>query len=152
MACVATPSLFVAASTDATAQAQRPPYWASINREEAIMRRGPSTEMRAMWLYRRIDLPVRVIAIRDEWRQVEDPGGVRGWMHRRLLSGRRTAIVVDDIAAMHLSPEADAPVAYRAEPGVVGRLSECADGWCLFDVRGRTGYVRTTAIWGDEAP
>ena len=144
-------AMMMVGSPEATAQAQRPPYWASINRETAIMRRGPSTQMRAMWTYRRIDLPVKVVAVRDEWRQVEDPGGVRGWMHRRLLSGRRTAIVIDDIAAMHVSAGVNSPVAYRAEPGVVGRISECNAGWCLFDVRGQTGYVRAAAVWGEEA-
>lgn len=150
LVCGAASLAFLSDAASAQAQAQRPPYWASINRNEAIMRRGPSSEIRAMWLYRRMDLPLKVLAVRDDWRQVEDPSGVRGWMHRRLLSSRRTAIVVDDVAAMRVSPDADAAVAYRAEPGVVGRITDCGNGWCLFDVRGRSGYVRGDAIWGDE--
>jgi SH3-like domain-containing protein len=33
---------------------------------------------------------------------------------------------------------------------VVGRVSECADGWCLFDVGGRRGYIRVDTLWGVE--
>ena len=139
-----------AAAPSARAQDQTPPYWASVNQPEAIMRRGPSTEMRAMWNYRRVDLPLKVIAVHDDWRQVQDPGGITGWMHRRLLTGRRTAIVIDDVQAMRTSPEANAPVAYRAEPGVVGRITDCSNGWCMFDVRGQAGWISTDGIWGDE--
>jgi SH3-like domain-containing protein len=129
---------------------QRPPYWASINRPRAIMRAGPASEMRALWEYRRMGLPVRVLAVRDDWRRVEDPDGVVGWMHKRLLTGRRTAIVTGTAAqAMRSSPAVDAPVAWRAEPGVVGRLSDCANGWCRLDVDGQRGWVSVDSIWGD---
>lgn len=116
------------------------------------MRRGPSTEMRAMWQYQRLDLPMLIIAVRGDWRQVRDPEGVTGWMHKRLLSGRRTAIVTSDRQPMHVEPDSGSPVAYRAEEGVVGRLGECTNGWCEFDVRGRYGWISTDGIWGDGAP
>lgn len=138
------------ASPAAQAADQRPPYWASINRPRAIMRAGPASEMRALWEYRRMGLPLRVLAVRDDWRRVEDPDGVVGWMHKRLLTGRRTAIVTGNAPqALRSSPAADAPVAWRAEPGVIGRLSDCANGWCLLDVEGRSGWVSVDSIWGD---
>lgn len=139
----------LATASGAVADTLRPPYWASINRSQAIMRRGPSELMRAMWQYQRMGLPVRVLAVREDWRQVQDPDGTVGWMHKRLLSGRRTAIVTGGMQAMHTSPSIDAPVAFRASPGVVGRISECSDGWCLFDVMGQTGWIATSGIWGD---
>lgn len=113
------------------------------------MRRGPSSDMRAMWLYQRIDLPMRVVAVRGDWRQVEDPEGVTGWMHERLLSGQRTAIVTGTMQPMHVDAGGDSPVAYRAETGVVGRLGECRAGWCEFDVRGRYGWIAAEGIWGE---
>jgi SH3-like domain-containing protein len=41
---------------------------------------------------------------------------------------------------------------WSAEPGVVGRLGECADGWCRFEVTGREGWVRAERLWGAGAP
>ena len=134
------------------AQSNPTPYWASITQVPAIMRRGPGREMPAMWQYVRDDLPVRVIAVYQDWRRVEDPAGVRGWMHSRLLSRARAAIVTGGTRPMHLSPADDAPVAFRAEEGVVGRISDCEDGWCMFDVKGRAGWIRTDHIWGDGPP
>ncbi len=136
----------------AQAQASRPPYWASITQVPAIMRRGPSRDMPALWQYVRDDLPVRVTAVYQDWRRIEDPNGTVGWMHSRLLSAARTAIVTGNLRAMRVSPDARSPVAYRAEPGVVGRISDCDNGWCMFDVKGRAGWIEADHIWGDEAP
>lgn len=126
------------------------PYWASINVDIARMRKGPSTDMPATWEYRRKGLPVQVVARYENWRKVVDPAGDSGWMNARLLSRTRTAIVTGDAARpMRSSPAADAKVAYRAEPGVVGRISDCKPQWCQFDVRGQRGWIDTAHIWGD---
>jgi len=117
------------------------------------MRTGPGRTYPASWLYQRADLPVRVVAVFKEWRQVEDPDGTRGWMLGNLLSGRRSAMVRgDEPVAMRDGPSSTAHLSWRAAPGVVGRLSQCEDGWCLFDVKGRRGFVHLDGqLWGVEA-
>lgn len=135
----------------AVAQDQRPPYWASIDASRAIMRRGPSQQMRALWEYRRPGLPVKVLALHEDWRRVQEPDGTSGWMHRSLITGRRTAMVTEDRAALRSRPDGSAPIDYRAAEGVIGRISDCTPDWCSFDVLGRRGFVATEDIWGDNA-
>jgi SH3-like domain-containing protein len=134
------------------AQAQRPrqtPYFASIASGQAMMRTGPGRNFPGTWLYRRPDLPIRVVEIYQNWRRIEDPDGTRGWMLVSLLSDQRTAIVRGAAPqALHAEPNSNSPVRFRAQPGVVGRISRCADGWCHFDVRGRNGFIRIDTIWG----
>jgi len=125
------------------------PYWASISVDEARMRKGPSPDVPVLWEYRRKDLPVRVIARFETWRKIEDPDGTQGWMAARLLSRTRTAIVTGGIRPMREEPNVSAAVAYRAEPGVVGRITDCKNGWCRIDVGGRKGWIETDHIWGD---
>ena len=125
------------------------PYWASINVDEARMRKGPSPDVPVIWEYRRKDLPVKVVARFETWRKIEDPDGTQGWMAARLLSRTRTAIVTGENRPMRDAASVSAGVAYRAEPGVVGRITDCKDGWCLFEVKGRKGWIQTDHIWGD---
>lgn len=125
------------------------PYWASINVDEARMRKGPSPDVPVIWEYRRKDLPVKVVARFETWRKIEDPDGTQGWMAARLLSRTRTAIVTGEIRPLREDASVSAAVAYRAEPGVVGRITDCKDGWCLFDVKGRKGWIQADHIWGD---
>jgi SH3-like domain-containing protein len=134
----------------ASAQRDRqPPYWASINTTRAMMRAGPGRNYPATWMYVRTDLPIRVIETYPDWRKIQDPDGTTGWMLRNLLSDTRTAIVrAQEPAPMHEAPDESSAMPYRAEPGVVGRISDCGDGWCRLEVGGRAGYIRAQHLWG----
>ena len=127
---------------------KKPPYWASISAGKARMRTGPGREFPASWMHQRADLPVRVIETYPNWRKIEDPDGTKGWVQANLLSENRTALVSGDVRELRASADVGALVVWRAEPGVVGRISQCARGWCLFDVRGRSGYIQTSHVWG----
>ena len=142
--------LLVCALAPAAAQENRkPPYWASIAAGRAMMRNGPGRNYPGKWLYVRADLPVRVIETYPDWRKVKDPGGETGWMLQRLLSSTRTALVTgSELRPIHEKPDPGSKIRYRAQPGVVGRISDCGDGWCRFDAGGRQGYIRTDHIWG----
>ncbi len=143
-------ALALVAQSGAEAQRERqPPYWASISASEAMMRTGPGQNYPAIWRYVRRDLPVRVLETYPSWRKVQDPDGATGWMLVRLLSDARTALVTgEEPRPMHEQPDPAARVRYLAEPGVVGRISRCASGWCQLDVGGRRGFIRTEHIWG----
>lgn len=142
-------SLAIVGPASAQSDPVQLPYWASISVDEARMRKGPSPDVPVIWEYRRKDLPVKVVARFETWRKIEDPDGTQGWMAARLLSRTRTAIVTGDIRPLREDASISAAVAYRAEAGVVGRITDCKDGWCLFDVTGRKGWIQTDHIWGD---
>jgi SH3-like domain-containing protein len=129
--------------------ARQTPYWASIASGQAMMRTGPGQNYPGIWLYRRRDLPIQVVRVHGDWRQIRDPDGTTGWMLVRLLSDQRTAIVRGDgPRPLREAPDEASPVRFRAEPGVVGRISRCAGGWCNLDVRGRAGFIRVDQLWG----
>ena len=141
-----------APTASAQASARKLPYWASIAQPIARMRKGPSPDMPVTWEYRRDGLPVKVIGRYQSWRKVQDPDRTIGWMQSRLLSAQRTGIVVGGIRPMHVSPDASAAVAWRTEPGVVGKIDDCEAGWCEFDAGGKRGYIRAAHVWGAGAP
>lgn len=146
--------LLLAAGLSATqvAEAQRTretPYWASISSGRAMMRTGPGRTYPATWLYVRADLPIRVVEVYQNWRKIQDPGGTTGWMMVSLLSDTRTALVLgDQPRPLYDTRDPGSRIRFRAQPGVVGRISRCGEGWCHFDVRGRGGYIRSDQIWG----
>jgi SH3-like domain-containing protein len=142
-----------AMSPAAEAQQQRKtPYWASISASEAMMRTGPAKTYPAKWLYRRADLPIKVLEVYPSWRKVQDPDGETGWMLVNLLSDTRTGIVRGKEARpMHEAPNTGSPVRFLAQPGVVGRLNNCAGEWCEFEVGGRRGHISKSHLWGVDA-
>lgn len=137
-----------AGGTALAGPAKKTPYWASLSHDEARMRVGPSLDYPSNWIYRRRDLPVKVVQVLGLWRKVEDPDGAQGWMHVRLLSDTPTAIVRAEEAPLRESASDGARALFRAQRGVVGRLSDCSGNWCAFDAKGQRGYVKTSDIWG----
>lgn len=131
------------------AQEKNPPYWASIASGQAMTHTGPGRNYPNVWLYQRRDLPVRVVKKYQTWRLIQDPDGAQGWMLVTFLSDRRTALVKQgQPRPIRVGPYDAAKAAYMAEPGVVGRISKCSDGWCRIEIGSRRGYVRESDIWG----
>ena len=122
------------------------------------MRVGPGVDYRINWRYHREDLPMKVLRTMDGWRLVQDPDGARGWMLGSFLKRERGAIVqapkggAAELAEMRDKPDAGSRLLWRLEPGVTGKLGDCAEGWCKLEVEGRSGYVRPHSMWGPGAP
>jgi SH3-like domain-containing protein len=145
-------ALLVSAFALAAAGAQterKAPYWASVSAGKALMRTGPGRNYPATWLYVRADMPIRVIETYPNWRKVEDPDGEKGWMLQRLLSDTRTGLIRPGAPrALYEKADEHSALRYRAEAGVVGRVSKCDGSWCLFTVGGRHGYIHEDQLWG----
>jgi SH3-like domain-containing protein len=133
------------------AQDRTLPYWASLRYEKVNMRVGPSNEYPITWVYVRKGLPVKVVRIREGWRLVEDHQGEQGWIAASQLDPARAAMVVGEgLADLRAQPNLASALRWRAEPGVVGRLGTCREGWCEVDVAGRKGWINAGRLWGAE--
>lgn len=129
------------------------PYWASISAEVANMRVGPGDSYKISWIYRRVQLPVKVLRREGPWRLIQDPAGDRGWMRDLLLSRQRTAIVTGKgLADIRKEPGSGSHLQWRVEPGVVGLLGECEADWCEFDAAGHKGFAPRERLWGPGEP
>ncbi len=144
-------SLFAAAP--AATQDREVPYWASLRADKVNMRAGPAEDYRIEWVYRRKQLPLKVLRLKEGWRLVEDPRGTKGWMLARFLTRERGAIVAGvGPADMRENADAGSRVLWRLAPGVVGKLGDCAAGSCRLELDGRKGFVRQDRLWGAGAP
>lgn len=118
------------------------PRFVSLKAEKANLRVGPGENYPIEWVYSRSGLPLIVTDEHENWRRVRDPDGAEGWLHKALLSGRRTAMVTGTEAAAALSrATADGEVVFRVEPGVICRLESCEPGWCRVEVQGLSGWL-----------
>jgi SH3-like domain-containing protein len=137
----------------AQAEDEGVPYWASIDAEIANMRVGPGDSYKISWIYRRVQLPVKVLRREGPWRLIQDPAGERGWMRDLLLSRQRTAMVTGKgLTEIRQEPRAGSHLQWRVEPGVVGVLGECEADWCEFDAAGHKGFAPRDRLWGDGEP
>jgi SH3-like domain-containing protein len=128
------------------------PRFVSLKASEVNVRRGPSWDHAVMWVFRRVGLPVEVIAEFDVWRQVRDSEGATGWVLGTLLSGRRTVLVAP-WKKMHgtfdlLSTNGRGHVEAKLSPGVLGTVENCDGKQCQITAGGVTGVISQDLLWG----
>ena len=134
-----------AAQTEATFE----PRFLSLRADLVNARAGPGTRYPISWVYRRQGLPVEAIAQFEDWYRVRDADGDEGWIHRRLVSGARMALIIaGGVLNVHRRPSADSPTILRAESGVQGELISCQASWCQLAIAGQLGWLPRSALWG----
>jgi SH3-like domain-containing protein len=129
-----------------------PTHYASIRRDQAFLREGPSYAHRVLWVYHRKNYPVKIVETFDAWRRVKDVDGTIGWMHHTQLSDARTIVFIG-FTQTPLHAKADPrskPVAF-AQPGVVAKLKACEPRLCEVETSGVEGWVDKKNIWGVES-
>ena len=124
------------------------PRFVSFKSAEVNMRVGPGERYPIRWVYQRANYPVEIIEEFAHWRKVRDFEGTSGWVHKNLLAGSRSALVLDKRQNLYVVPDATSRVVMRAEAMVVGKVMQCLPDWCEMKIAERRGWIRKADIWG----
>ena len=124
------------------------PRFVSLKSAEVNLRTGPGTRYPIDWVYQRRALPVEIIAEFDIWRRVRDSEGTVGWIHRALLSGRRSALVTPPERVFRRAPDTGAPAIFRAASGVLVHIISCDGEWCHVAHGDTKAWTKQSGLWG----
>lgn len=124
------------------------PRFASIRSNEVNMRSGPGLDYPIQWVLKREGLPVMIVDEFHHWRQIRHWDGETGWVHRSMLTGRRTLRVIEETLLRREGRDDARPVA-RLLPGAVVTAEACERDWCRVRAEVRYGgFVNRSAVWG----
>lgn len=124
------------------------PRYVALKSDDVNLRVGPGTRYPIRWHYGRARLPVQIIEEFAHWRKIQDHEGTSGWVHKSVVDGRRTVLVVDAVQNLHARPDTESPVIVQAKPLVIASLLECQPDWCRVGIQDRKAWVRKSGIWG----
>ncbi|WP_422364417.1 SH3 domain-containing protein [Pyruvatibacter mobilis] len=133
------------------------PRFVSIKSSPVNVRGGPSTNHQVAWVFVRRGVPVEVTAEFENWRRIRDVDGDQGWVFHTLIDGERMVMVVGpdkaapregDLAKLHFAPDGASDVVALVEPGVIGTLVNCGQGWCAVRMGPHEGFMRATSLYG----
>ena len=126
------------------------PRFVSLKSDRVNLHEGPAKDHRTVWIYQRAGLPVEITAEYDTWRKIRDSEGTEGWVLHSLLSGRRTALVMQKGAETPLraKPSEDATIVAKLQSGVIGSVKSCANSWCRMIGDGYDGWIEQAKVWG----
>lgn len=150
LALLAVWATFLIAPNRATAKSGLPvPRFVSLGTDKANVRNGPGKRYPIGWVFVRRGVPLEVIAEYEFWRKIRDVDGAVGWIHRNLLSNRRSASIKGKrLQSLHRQPDEGSDLIARLEPGVIGQVLSCEDNWCQLEVSSRRGWVQRKQLWG----
>lgn len=134
-----------------TPSGQPVPRWLSLKSDEVRARFGPGLDYRILWEYRVSGLPVQVVAETTEWRKICDPEGGVAWVHRSVVSSRRSAFNASDAEVpIRSAPSETAAVRARLSPHALVAMEDCEGGWCEVRVHRTRGFVRQRDVFGTQ--
>jgi SH3-like domain-containing protein len=134
-----------------TPSGQPVPRWLSLKSDEVRARQGPGLDYPILWEYRVPGLPVQVIAETAEWRKICDPEGAVAWVHRSVVSSRRSVFNASNAEiAIHAGRSDTSPVRARLSPRSLVSLDACVDQWCEVRVRRLRGWLRQRTVFGAQ--
>ncbi len=126
------------------------PRYVSIKSNKVNVRRGPNSTYQVDWVYARAGTPVKITAEHGNWRRVEDFQDEGGWIHARLLSGKRFVIFLDNKIILKRKPNKKSFGVAIVEKGVIARLVSTRGKWSEIAVEGHSGWVLNKSVWGAE--
>lgn len=127
------------------------PRFASLRASQVNLRTGPGVRYPIDWVFQRRNLPVEITAEFENWRKIRDEQGTEGWVHRQMLSGKRSVLIMDKVQTLRRQPEIGAPAVARLEAGVIAQALECSGEWCRVEASGFRGWLPRRNTWGTKA-
>ena len=93
-------------------------------------------------------VPLKIIAEYDVWRKVIDHDEVTGWMHSKLLTGRRTALIIERVTKIYKTSEDNSEIVGYAERNVIMELQYCKSQFCKVAHSELKGWIKRDSFWG----
>jgi len=125
------------------------PRYVSLKSNDANIRVGPSKNYPIEIKYIKKNYPLKVLEEYEEWRKVEDFKKNIGWIHKSLISGTRTGIVLsNDDKTIKLLNTLDGDIIGEIGKGNIVFLEKCKTDWCLISSGNYKGWIDKKYIWG----
>ena len=125
------------------------PRYVSLKSDDANIRVGPSKNYPIEIKYIKKNYPLKILEEYEEWRKVEDFNRNIGWIHKSLISGIRTGIVLsNDNKNIILLNTLDGNVIGEIGNGNIVFLEKCKIDWCLVSTENFKGWMNKKNIWG----
>ncbi len=120
----------------------------SLKKNKVNVRYGPSFESPIKFVYKKIDLPIKQIDIKENWRRIIDSKNNSGWIHRSQLKSVNSIIPLEDKILFNKPTLFSKPLA-NIKKGRVLIVQKCKLGWCKIKSEKFKGWIKTNKIWGN---
>ena len=119
----------------------------SLKKNKVNVRYGPSFNSPIKFVYKKINLPIKQIDKKENWRRIIDFKNNGGWIHRSQLKPINSVISLSEKILFKKPSNFSKPLA-KIQVGRVLVIQKCIDGWCKIKSDNFKGWIKTDNIWG----
>ena len=119
----------------------------SLKKSKTNVRYGPSLDYPIKYIYRKVDLPVKQIDKKENWRRVVFLDNNSGWIHLSQLKPSNSIIITKENILFKKPSNFSEPIA-RLEKGRLLVIKRCEVKWCRITTGDYNGWVKIKNIWG----
>ena len=119
----------------------------SLKKNKVNVRYGPSFDSPVKFIYKKINLPIKQIDKKENWRRIIDLKNNSGWIHWSQLKPINSLINLDEKILFQKPSNFSKPLA-KIQKGRVLIIQKCIDGWCKVKSDKFKGWIKTDNIWG----
>ena len=119
----------------------------SLKKNKVNVRYGPSFESPIKYVYKKINLPIKQIDKKENWRRIIDFKNNSGWIHSSQLKKVNSLIPLEDKILFKNPSNFSKPIA-KIKKGRVLLLIKCENNWCKIKTDKFKGWIKTQNIWG----
>ena len=119
----------------------------SLKKSKVNVRYGPSFDSPIKFIYKKINLPLKQIDKKENWRRIIDSKNNSGWIHWRMLKNSNSIIILENKILFKKPSNFSKPIV-RLEKGRLLVIKKCENYWCNIVTDIYSGWVKTDNIWG----
>ena len=119
----------------------------SLKKNTTNVRYGPSLDYPIKYIYRKVNLPVKQIDKKGNWRRVVFLDNNSGWIHWSQLKPSNSFIIKEKKILFKNPSNFSEPLA-KLEKGRLLVIKKCEKEWCSVTTDKYTGWVKIRNIWG----
>ena len=119
----------------------------SLKKNKVNVRYGPSFNSPVKFVYKKINLPIKQIDKKENWRRIIDLKNNSGWIHWSQLKTINSVISLNEKILFKKPSNFSKPLA-KIQAGRILVLQKCIDGWCKIKSDNFKGWIKTDNIWG----
>ena len=119
----------------------------SLKKNKVNVRYGPSPDSPIKYVYKKINLPVKQIDKKENWRRIIDLKNNSGWIHWRMLKKSNAIIILKNKVLFKKPSNFSKPIA-RLEKGRLLVVEKCQNDWCKINTNNYSGWIKNDDVWG----
>jgi len=119
----------------------------SLKKNKTNVRYGPGIDYPIKYIYRKVNLPVKQIDQKENWRRVVFLDNNSGWIHWSQLKSSNSVITIEEKILFKKPSNFSEPIA-RLEKGRLLVIKKCGDNWCNVKTNGYVGWIKIKDTWG----